>query len=180
MNSVTIPWNVRKFHELPYQSYFIDCDHYHKSLYLTDLSWISSKLICLGVCSFIEDAMICNKNKDALHVEILCQIVSKNFTSLNYDGEQFYSHVRQFIESNQDFESLSVLPEVKQKWIAFIRIERLWLKPKNMLTMNDKVETYSYDIALSLNCKGNYIALLSKAGQEICVWDIERDANQKY
>lgn len=163
-------WNLRKFHELPYQSSIVDSENFYKSKFLTDLSWITSKLECLGVCAFIEDTLLC-KNNDLSHIDILSQIINKNFTSLTYDAQQIYSHMHQSIENDQ---CLGVVDaEIKNNWMSYLDVKTTWLKPKNMI-IDDQNESYSYDITLSLNCPGNFVVMLSKQEEELCVWDVER------
>lgn len=170
LNKFQFRWNLRKFHELPYQSSIIDRDHFYKSSFLTDLTWISSKLACLGVCAFIEDTLLC-KNNDSSHIDLLCQIINKNFTSLTYDAQQIYSHIHQLMENDENLGSID--DEIKKNWMSYLNLEATWLKPKNMI-FDDETESYSYDITLSLNCAGNFVVMLSKQEEQLCVWDVEK------
>lgn len=147
----------------------IDSKHFSTSPFLTDLTWISSKICNLGICAFIEDTLLCRENYSS-HLNILCQIINKNFISLSYDAQQLYSLLDQYLENTNSDLVDSVIAE---SWRSYLNFEYTWLKPKNMI-LDGECESFSYDIALNLNCPGNFVVMLSKQGEELCVWDIER------
>lgn len=137
---------------------------------MTDLSWISSKLECLGVCAFIEDTLLC-KNYKSSHIDLLCQMINKNYTSITVDAQQIYSHMDELMENNQNFESVDDI--IKNNWMSYLNGKPTMLKAKNIIR-DDNTESYSYDITLSLNCAGNFVVMLSKEDEQLCVWDVER------
>ncbi|XP_063698344.1 uncharacterized protein LOC134829264 isoform X2 [Culicoides brevitarsis] len=163
-------WNLQKFTELPYQSSIIDNENFNMSIYMTDLSWISSKLDCLGICSFFEDTLLC-KSENSAHILFLCQIINQNFTSLTFDALQIHAHMQSSEEKLQNSQTID--PFIKKKWMSGLNIKSTYLKEKNIVDVENS-ESYSYDTAVSLSCPGNYVVMLSKTDQQLCVWDVER------
>lgn len=136
---------------------------------MTDLCWISSKIDALGVCSFIEDTLLC-KNNETSHIDLLCQMINKNFTSLTVDAQQICLHMHQLMENDQSVACIDDL--IKNNWTSYLNGKLTFLKEKNII-FDDNTESYSYDVTLSLNCAGNFVVVLSKEDEQLCVWDVE-------
>lgn len=141
---------------------------------MCDPSWICAKIHCTGCVGFLEDTYLCNV-AELNHVKALRQIITDNFTSLNYDASQLYGILHHYVNDTENLEKQGLDPKVKKLWIDYIQREEIWLEARNHeINIEDVNVSDSCDVVLNIDTKGYYIVALSKKREEITVWDVKR------
>ncbi|XP_058446622.1 uncharacterized protein LOC131427450 [Malaya genurostris] len=180
--------NIRKFVELPYHRYKMEPndESFARSSFLTDLSWIHEKLVATGCVNLLNDICLVNladsSSKSAQgHLVLLEKFIEIHFKALNYDGEQLYSLLYNYIDTEIKAEgSVFVGNEVLKKWLDFIDSSTVTYLQKLELSETKEVRKGSqaekmvagYDLIVNLNIDGYFVISLSTNREEICVWDV--------
>ncbi|XP_018319781.1 NACHT domain- and WD repeat-containing protein 1 isoform X2 [Agrilus planipennis] len=170
-------YNKRKTNELPYQFYCLDKMSFCKSTYLTDLSWIYTKICASGPCQMLEDLFICENAQDK-YIEILREFLEENTVFLKYDGRQFYPQLYCFLKMKIAKKQLQISSEIKLSEI-FERTKTppvLSLVPLDVDTSEDELNmgTINFNLILRLPGTDSFIVSVSTERDEICVWDVVR------
>lgn len=112
-------------------------------------------------------------------VMILKEFFQQNASILNYDGQQFYSHLysylKKHLESNSDSNSklMEVLETAKHPPV-------LSLIPLNEIIESENTENKSsfhakqFDLITRLPDTEQFVVTVSTNNEEICVWDIRK------
>ncbi|XP_058819256.1 uncharacterized protein LOC131682080 [Topomyia yanbarensis] len=180
--------NIRKFMELPYHRYKMEAsdEFFARSSFLTDLSWIHEKLVATGCVHLLNDICLVNlgdsSSKPSLsHLVLLQQFIEVHFKALNYDGQQLYSLLHAYIDTEVKVEgSVFAGNEVLKKWLDFIDsstvtyLQKLELSEPKTDRKDSQAEKViaGHDLIVNLNIDGYYVISLSTNREEICVWDV--------
>ncbi|XP_055592617.1 uncharacterized protein LOC129744228 [Uranotaenia lowii] len=192
-------FNSRKLIELPYHKYKLEKsdESFAESSFLTDLAWLSQKVIATGCVHLLHDIALVDLTNSSRgsgktdHVLLLKQFFETHFKALNYDGRQFYSLLAVFLERQMAVEGSSFVGnETLKKWREFIEaVPQTFLKQVEIIKgpveagNEDGAEKKDpgaekaiagYDLIMNLNIDGYFVISLSTEREEICVWDVAR------
>lgn len=169
--------NLRKFTELPYQSSQLEPDTFDTSDFLTDLGWIQNKISCTGCSGLLYDLSLAAKQQSQQkpHLVLLRELITSNYTALNYDGSMLTIVVSNYVrDCGDEFETrLAPVPAIRSKWLNFVQhLSGTCLMPLNNVQCGD--ETTQVDMIFNSSVAGNFILALSKDGNELSVWDVKK------
>lgn len=195
--------NRSKFCELPYHTFRLDRPAYISSPYLTSLPWIYSKLCATGCVQLLSDLYLLLMAPDdrlpTPALRLLHQFLVLNVRPLNYDPCQFYSLLPAFVADECNANGALAADSVVVQWLQhFGRIPVAHYETLgNVELLNEQrrkgstvsgddpqqqpaaaaaaaVPRCRYDAVMNLGGDGYFVASLSVAREEICVWDVAR------
>jgi hypothetical protein len=167
-------FNTRKFIELPYQAYHLDSANFAASPYQTDLTWIYNKINAAGCVHLLNDInLLTNNNALDDHLLMLRTFMQQNFRALNYDTQQTYSLLSNFIKRDGTYATNSVVQQWQQTMnkANVTCLERIEVTDDSQ-EKADGGQTLGYD--LIMNLRGNFVVTLNTQREEICVWDVAK------
>lgn len=173
-------YNRRKLDELPFQYCQLNLSQLAASPYLTDISWIYTKVCGSNCFEVLEDISLAKASELEKFAQVIEEFLEENACALNYDGRQFYSHLYSYLQSafEQDpslqlevrlselLETCkrppvpSLIPLVVQKWSDEEDGAPYTKKVFTMVTRLPETE--------------QFVVTVSTDKEEICVWDIKR------
>lgn len=183
-------YNISKFIELPYHAFKTDftsststSSTFDRSIYLTDLNWIQTKLKATKCVQHILNDIFLLHNQEYLkcsHLRLLLQFFEYNTRPINYDADQFYPLLKHFMttalaKQNPDWSEDSIC----NKWLNDfndISISYLDIIDDNELATKDAEckDESGYDVITNLGGNGYFVASLNTLREEICVWNVPR------
>lgn len=189
-------YNIRKFIELPYHAYKIDektsssssssslslSSSFDKSVYLSDLNWIQSKLKATKCVQYIlNDIFLLDKHysSKANHLELLQKFFEYNIRPINYDADQFYPLLKHFMSTSFATNAKWSKDAICQKWSNDLEtISISYLDIINQSDVRHKADENEdeegYDAIINLGGDGHFVASLSTQREEISVWNVPR------
>lgn len=126
--------------------------------------------------------MHADERANVAHISLLEKFLVRHLRPLNYDARQFYSLMPAFVKQEVDANANLVNDSnVVKGWLEHfsnaIPIPYLVTLSGNEesdeSTVGDQ-EKIGYDVLTNLNGKGYFVASLSTAREEICVWDVAK------
>lgn len=178
-------YNKKKLIELPYHAFKINPQSYPSSMYLTDLSWIFDKLNATSCEHILNDIYLvdADERSNVAHITLLEKFLTRYLRPLNYDARQFYSLMPAFVKQEVDANANLVNDSnVVKGWLDHFSnaIPIPYLVTLSGDEQSDEPneggdqEKIGYDVLTNLNGKGYFVASLSTAREEICVWDVAK------
>lgn len=116
------------------------------------------------------------EQQPCIHISILKDFLIKHMSELSYDGQQFYTlikfYLKQLVSGNIKLKE----DEKICSWLEYTNeMEMPFLEVLNSNLNNLAVEeNFQYDALVNLPQKGYYVASISTAKEEICVWDVKK------
>lgn len=183
-------FNYSKFCELPYHAFKCNPSTFHSSTFLTDLSWIYHKLNATGCVHLLNDLHLVDDAQVAAtpHLLLLRDFLELNMRPLNYDSRQFYSLMPAFVRHECQLNKSLADNTIVSQWLNHFEVaipipyfetlgnlELLDEQRRKGSTVDATLQTQiGYDVVANLGGDGNFVASLSVAREEICVWDVAR------
>lgn len=170
--------NERKFTELPYQFSILESDTFDTSEFLTDLGWIQKKITCTGCSGLLYDLFLAKKQtttkQSEPHLVLLRELITSNYTALNYDGSMLTVFVSNYIRDHGDKFETRLPATIRSKWSDFVsQVSSTCLSPLNDVQC-DAEDKPQYDMIFNSTVPGYFIIALSKENHEVSVWDVKR------
>lgn len=187
-------YNYNKFIELPFHAYKVatsadqsvaatlNIDSFETSPYLTNLSWIYTKIKATkGVHYILNDLYLleAGQRSKSKHLVLLQSFLEKHIRPINYDADQFYPLLKSFVQKatvdDPELENDAVCRQWMEDFEA-IPISYLEHVANNEVEDDDSnaKTPYGYDAIVNLGGNGFFVASISTAREEICVWDVSR------
>lgn len=193
--------NRAKFCELPYHSFRLDVLAYTSSPYLNSLPWIYRKLCATGCVQLLSDMHLLIQHGIGLPtpaLRLLHQFLVLNMRPLNYDARQFYSLFPAFVRDEcsttaglsgdavvaQWLQQFRRIPVAHYETLGNVELLNEQRRKGSAIGDDDQQQQQqslaaakapcSYDAVMNLGGEGNFVASLSVAREEICVWDVAR------
>lgn len=173
-------YNRRKLDELPFQYYQLNASQLPVSPYLTDISWIYTKVCGSNCFEVLEDIALTKASGVGKFAEVIEEFLEQNACALNYDGRQFYSHLYSFL-LNVFEQDPSLKLEVRLSELLEIckRPPVPSLIPLAIQKRRDQEDGATYGkkiftMVTRLPETEQYVVTVSTDKEEICVWDIKR------
>lgn len=176
-------YNQQKFNELPYHAFIVDASTYPQSLYLTDLTWIQTKLKATKCvqCILNDIYLIEPTSRTKLkHLDILQCFLETFIQPINYDADQFYALFKHYLSSCATNDTTIGNDTVCKKWIQdFDSISVSYLDIlNNAVSASEENEgdggSGGYDLIANLGGDGYFVASLNTQREEIRVWNVPR------
>lgn len=181
-------YNQQKFNELPYHAFIVDASSYPQSLYLTDLTWIQTKLKATKCvqCILNDIYLIDFTSRTKLkHLDILQHFLDTFIQPINYDADQFYALFKHYLSTTYATSDTAIDTDATcKKWIDdFDSISVSYLDILNNTTNatadDDNDTGGGYDLIANLGGDGYYVASLNTKREEIRVWNVPRFVGKK-
>lgn len=194
--------NRAKFCELPYHTFRLDVLAYTSSPYLISLPWIYRKLCATGCVQLLSDLHLLMQHGTKLTtpaLRLLHQFLVLNMRPLNYDARQFYSLLPAFVRDecsttaglsedavvNHWLQQFRRIPVAHYETLGNLELLNEQRRKGSAISGDDQqqqpsvaaaavVAPCNYDAVMNLGGEGNFVASLSVAREEICVWDVAR------
>jgi hypothetical protein len=114
------------------------------------------------------------------HLILLRTFLQLNFKALNYDTQQTYSLLSNFIKAEIKQNNSYATHRVVQQWQATIESANITCLEKLELPqiggeaaeVAEAGQNLGYD--LIMNLRGNFVVTLNTKREEICVWDVAK------
>lgn len=194
--------NIDKYIELPYHTHILiqkrndnggdpvtmaplNVTAYETSSYLTELTWIYSKIKSTkSVHYLLNDLYLVSAERLASHkhLVLLKAFLETNIRPINYDADQFYPLFKTFIVSSAAADADTANDAICQQWLADLEhIPISYLENLTETTIGDRPEgdeataattDIGYDYLVNLGGKGYFVASINTSREEICVWDV--------
>lgn len=187
-------YNYNKFIEMPYHAYKITSNanqspsnatlSFDQSEYLIDLSWLYAKLKATKCVQYVlSDVYLLNASAagERKHIVLLKRFLETHIQALNYDAEQFYPMLKRCIKQAIKTDGTLSEDTIVKGWITNLqKISHSYLEiinsdiNENDVDAQENGQPCGYDSIVNLGDKECFVASLSTARGEICVYDASR------
>lgn len=184
--------NINKLIELPYHAYTLisrndselnaelQLTSYERSPYLCDLTWIYAKIKATKSVHYVlNDLRLLTSEQIAKwkHLILLQTFLETNIRAISYDADQFYPLLKNFMSKALSSDNELPNDTICSKWIeTFNNIPISYLDNLINLEENGRNDA-GYDSIVNLGGNGYFVASISMAREEICVWDVSKLVN---
>lgn len=165
--------NYRKFALLPRLTYAAaeEDSKFVSSPYLTDLDWISQKVLICGAGSLLNDLR--TVDDDQAHVAVLKQMCEKNYLALNYDGKQLFGLLKSNLCASDCKNSVTAQWQERLNEMTTLCLEEIPTQGGQGVVVAGDEETVKYDKIVTLSrSHGYFVVSISTARGELTVWDV--------
>ncbi|XP_056647037.1 NACHT and WD repeat domain-containing protein 2 isoform X1 [Diorhabda sublineata] len=174
-------YNRRRLDELPYQHFQL-YSNLENSPFLSDISWIYDKVCGSNCYQILEDINLHSHPTNQFTI-ILKNFIETHAAILNYDGNQFYSHMYKYLTEKINKNELTIengdssLSKVYSvcKSPPVLSLMAVTENEADLLSeelMGIDSDEKTFDLVVRLPKTDQFIVTVSTNKKELCVWDI--------
>lgn len=160
--------NYRKFALLPRHSFAAsDESKFVSSPFVTDLDWISQKVLICGAGSLLNDLR--QVGEEEAHIAVLRRMCEKDYLALNYDGKQLYGLLKSNLCASDCKNRVTAQWQERLNEITNLCLEAIPTQGGGAVVE----ESVKYDKIVTLSStNGYFVVSISTARGELTVWDV--------
>lgn len=166
--------NHRKYALLPQHAFHAGSSkEFVNSMFVTDLEWISRKILICGAGSLLRDLQLVAVDDRDVHVDVLVRMCESDYVGLNYDGQQFYGLLKSNLSASGSSNSVTEKWQAQLNDMKTLCLQVLDIQNGNEGSADAVEESAKYDKIVALKTdNGYFVVSISTVKEELTVWDV--------